>query len=630
MENKIWQDNMEALEEMLPGWKDYIEKEEYKENEEFQNRTIVQVKKEASYAGETISCVTAEEKKYYLAGKYNPQQMAAYRVKEIEQADFGTVVFVMGFSDGRVLRELVEKVSSDTIILVYEPSIDIFLHTMREYRVADIFERHVMGLVIEGINGEELKPLMEQAITVENMSKLRPVIQGNYEKLFARQIKQAVAVLNKRVLDLNFHWNTCVEFTNETIVNCIKNYKYLYRHYTINELVNTLEEKQTVIVVAAGPSLDKNIDLLREAKGKACIIACDTALKPLLKRDIVPDFFVVVDPRKPMELFEESRICKIPMISGLNIPYQLMQKHTGKKILYFDTLFTLDLLDYVFEGKERTDRQWMQSVPTGGSVATSAFSIGRMMGAKTIILVGQDLALSEEKEHAEGTFKSDRKFDLKNPSLPKVEGVNGEQLPTLHNLKLYLEWFEEQIAEQKELLVVDATEGGARIHGSRELTLREALDTYCTQTFDGETYWEKRKLHFDAEEQERALAFYRQLPERLEKIRKLTVKGKNLYKKLEKCASHKNYSMGEVKNLLKRIKKVNNELEESTLAQLMMEGLKGVEYTLRASIYQFQEEEQKNLVESARIGSYFLGSMEIAIKEMKPEILKLSEFLGEY
>lgn len=44
-------------------------------------------------------------------------------------------------------------------------------------------------------------------------------------------------------------------------------------------------------------------------------------------------------------------------------------------------------------------------VATGGSVATNAFSLLYKIGLKTIILVGQDLALTGNKSHADGTFQ---------------------------------------------------------------------------------------------------------------------------------------------------------------------------------------------------------------------------------
>lgn len=630
MENKTWEENLEALEEMLSGWREHIETEAYKETEEYQKRPTVEITVEKAYTGETISKVKTKEGVFYLSGRYNPQRMAERIGGKLKQADYGTIVLVIGISDGRALRELVKAASKDTLILVYEPSIDIFIHALQEYVLADIFKAHTMGVIIDGINGEELENVIWQAVEVENMSKLRPVVMGNYDRLFPEQVKKTITVLKKRIENLRLHWNTRIEFTNETILNNIKNLKYMYQHYSLNALYKTLPEGVPVIVVAAGPSLDKNIELLSEAKGKACIIACDTALKPLLRRGIEPDFFVVVDPRKPLELFDMSEIQKIPMISGLNIPYQVMAQHVGKKVLYIDNLLMIEIMENVFEPEKRIFRNGMCGLATGGSVATSAFSAGKFFGAKTIILIGQDLALSAEKEHAEGTLKNDRKFNLKNKSLPRVEGLNGEMLPTLHNLKLYLEWFEKQIKNEESVKVVDATEGGALIHGSEVLTLREAIDTYCLEEFDAEAYWNKIEPHFGTEEKKMALDYFVKIPQNLEKIKKYVVQGKKLYTKLEKCVEKEDYSLNEVKRLLKKIKKINQFVEQSRLAMLIVDGLQGVEYTLRVTAYQFCEDERKNLIESAKAGQRFLESMEIAINEVMPEIIKLSEFQGEY
>ena len=58
----------------------------------------------------------------------------------------------------------------------------------------------------------------------------------------------------------------------------------------------------SAIVIAAGPSLNKNIKELKRAKGKAFLIAVDTAVKRLLKEGIVPDMYATLDGMKTAEL----------------------------------------------------------------------------------------------------------------------------------------------------------------------------------------------------------------------------------------------------------------------------------------------------------------------------------------
>lgn len=94
-------------------------------------------------------------------------------------------------------------------------------------------------------------------------------------------------------------WNTVVRYTSVNANNIFHNCKYIYNGYSIESLVGLLPSDVPTIVVSAGPSLNKNIEDLRAAQGKANIIATDTAMKPLLNAGIIPNLFVVVDGLKP-------------------------------------------------------------------------------------------------------------------------------------------------------------------------------------------------------------------------------------------------------------------------------------------------------------------------------------------
>ena len=152
------------------------------------------------------------------------------------------------------------------------------------------------------------------------------------------------------------------------------------------------------IIVSAGPSLNKNIEELKKAKNKAFIIAVDTAMKPLLRNGIIPDMYAIIDGTKPLELVavEESR--NIPLLSEVRAAHAVMDYHKGKKFFfreftpYFDRMY------------EMNHKEWA-AMDVGGSVATAAFSLACYLGLGTVIMVGQDLALTGNKTHADGTFK---------------------------------------------------------------------------------------------------------------------------------------------------------------------------------------------------------------------------------
>lgn len=625
MKNKIFEKNIRALKKKGFNYEELIRNkiEEKRLNKE----TQIEIISEQSYQGELISVVRCGEKKYYLSGKYSPEGAAKRWAEKIDDISYGTVLYVVGLGDGRVLRYLSQRLEKEVIILLYEPSFEIFWHTLEHYDVSDLLSEKNIIWFIEEINEEELPEVFPKVITIDNITKVRPLIFGNYEQLFPEKVQKAVTDLTRSLSELRVTWNTMMMFSKDTLKNNISNIKYVYNHYSINSLYNILSEDVPAIIVAAGPSLDKNIELLSEVKGKACIIACDTALKPLLKRNIIPDFFVVVDPRKPLELFEEPRTQQIPMISGMNIPIKIMQQHKGKKFFCLDAWFVQELLEYALEDEVK-DKP-MGCVETGGSVANNAFSIARMMGAKTIILIGQDLAMTGGKDHASGTFKQKQMINPKD--YISVPGIDGKEVFTIYNLKLYLEWFERKIEEYKEeILVVDATEGGAFIHGSKVMTLREAVDAYCQKNYNVSEYLENLEKHFTDKQRKRALEFFHDIPKRVEKIQKKIEKGKSYYKQLQKSVQENKYSAIELKKILKKIKKINKDLETDKFVILLMEGIKEEEYVLRASMYEFQDDEQKDLLEGIKMGMFFLEKIEEQLQEIEEEIKVLGEFQGEY
>ena len=110
----------------------------------------------------------------------------------------------------------------------------------------------------------------------------------------------------------------------------------------------------------------------------------------------------------------------------------------------------------------------------GGSVATAAFAFMRFLKQKRIILIGQDLASANGVTHAGGDNDNTRYNET------TVEGYYGGTVTTRSDWLGYLRWFEREIQTINEndegIRVIDATEGGAKIHGAEIMTLQQAID----------------------------------------------------------------------------------------------------------------------------------------------------------
>ena len=121
----------------------------------------------------------------------------------------------------------------------------------------------------------------------------------------------------------------------------------------------------------------------------------------------------------------------------------------------------------------------------GNSVAILNFSIAQHLGCSPIILIGQDLAFSQDgKAHTGDTgyddHGDDNLQDQSQSDLVEVIGYNGEKLETKKWWKIFKEWFELKIVKD-DIHCIDATEGGAYIEGTEVMTLKEVAEKYFTE-----------------------------------------------------------------------------------------------------------------------------------------------------
>lgn len=135
-------------------------------------------------------------------------------------------------------------------------------------------------------------------------------------------------------------------------------------------------------MVASGPSLDKNIDELKGLKGKAFIMAADSALRVLLKHDIIPDMFVSVDALKNQKHFEYPGVENIPIFTDGTNNFRTLLKVKAPKFFMNDMN---PHVNYFLTKREIL----LPSFSSGGSVANDGYALAAAMGFQTIILVGQ-------------------------------------------------------------------------------------------------------------------------------------------------------------------------------------------------------------------------------------------------
>lgn len=245
-----------------------------------------------------------------------------------------------------------------------------------------------------------------------------------------------------------------------------ENFKRNIVHY--NEPVDVLKPQfagKRVYIVAGGPSLDKNIDVLKKIDKNGILVTVGTVLKKLLNRGIRPDYVAFSDA-KPNTFRQVEGICdaEIPMW-GLSTTYwRFFTDYHAKHYL---------VCQEGFEPAETfAKKKGYFLIETFGTVLAVAMNTAIQLGASEIVFVGLDLAFTGGKHHAEGmghdanqTYGGQR----------MVPDIYGEMVPTGKNLDIYRKAIERKIEKTKGVRFIDATEGGARIKGTELLTLAEVV-----------------------------------------------------------------------------------------------------------------------------------------------------------
>ncbi|EAM0665425.1 DUF115 domain-containing protein [Campylobacter coli] len=233
---------------------------------------------------------------------------------------------------------------------------------------------------------------------------------------------------------------------------------------------------ENAIVVSAGPSLAKQLPLLKAYQDKAVIFCADGALSMLEKEGIVPDYVTNLDfTDLAMKFFQnkenKTSLNVLSCATHPNVVHSLKAENCmivlRNKALY--QRFNLNDFGYI---------------DTGTHVSHFSYTLALALGFKNIIMIGQDLAFDEEgNSHSKGfdfgeKFSGEENIDkLKVPAY----GGKGEVLThiTWNDYRIKLEYL--FACNDQKAKFYNATEGGARINFTEELSFKECCEKLLTK-----------------------------------------------------------------------------------------------------------------------------------------------------
>ncbi|HEE9606650.1 TPA: motility associated factor glycosyltransferase family protein, partial [Campylobacter jejuni subsp. jejuni] len=383
------------------------------------------------------------------------------------------VLYFYGFGNGVLFKALLQNKNHQHIV-VFEKDIEIIwimfhiLDFSSELQSARLMVLNTNKLEIQDYN--ELcssKPFFQfsRIYFLELMS--------HYYERFHEDVLE----LNKKLAE-NFK-NSIVSHGNDPldalqgIEQFVYNLPQMITHPSYKELLSKRKGvSDTAIIVSTGPSLTKQLPLLKKYANKATIFCADSSYPILAKHGIKPDYVLSLE-RIPLTSeffnndFGEFDKDIMFIVKSVTHPHTIkyLQKNNRAFILVstyasFIQYLKLDYFGYFNMGK---------------SVANMSYLLTEYLNYKNIILIGQDLAYAKDgfshtKDYKnldkhEGHFQRDKgKFQC------LAYGGNGK-VESSEIWTMFRLIFENDINYFQKLFNIttyNCTEGGARIEGTIE------------------------------------------------------------------------------------------------------------------------------------------------------------------
>lgn len=564
----IYEKNMQAIREHHVRLHEYLETAQPEQS--------VEIRYEAAEDEMLYPIVTKGGLEYRLNSKYNPKEASMQYISQFKKEGSYSVFFLLGFGDGRSIEALAQTLDETMTLIVYEPSVAIFQKTLETFDYTELLKKKNVYLIVESEN--MLQEYLESGISFNNIRMLRLGILPNYDSIYPKECKHMLETMIYFMNKTKIYRNTIYNFREEFAAHALSNmYDYLWQtdtHYLKERLAEEDLSDVPAIIVAAGPSLNKNVQELKRAKGKALILVVDAALRAVVNAGITPDLGITIDARVPERFFEGINISAFPFVFEAISKEDIVRQHTGKH--FYDDFPCNIIAKIVMEKK----KYCLEEIPTGGSISTSAFSLVKALGFKKIVFIGQDLAFTGGQTYNSG-LKMEQKEDeqyQKKRVIVQVKGNDGTMLDTDYQMDMYRKWIENEILKLPEdITVINATEGGAKIEGAKVMTLKEVIDS-CTKEIDFEKLLQEVPLAFSEEERQDIINEIKEEPKHLEEVKENIKRATEVAEQLEQASKYDDVE--EQKKLLTEFGNFNEEIQKEPVQDLLLYYNSEIEFSL--------------------------------------------------
>ncbi|EAI2978482.1 DUF115 domain-containing protein [Campylobacter coli] len=450
-------------------------------------------------------------------------------------------LFFYGLGNGVLYKALLQNPNHKRIIVV-EKELEIIFIALN---YIDFSENLIKGRIALIHSVEYNENIAELIFSLTELSLFLKTYQINlhcsFYKTYQEDIKKINNINMQSIKYLTLKKGTDPLDAMIGIEQAIWNLPEMFKHYSYKELLDKRKGlNKNAIIVSTGPSLTKQLPLLKQYANKAIIFCADSSYPILAKNNIKPDYVLSLE-RVPLTSeffnndfgdFDKDILFILP---GLTHPNSIKYLKKFKKdymlvARYLPFILSLDLKEHGYIGG-------------GMSVAHSAYELAILLKCENIILIGQDLAYSKEgKSHTDDyvNLALHKKDFERNKGHFTTTAYGGEgTVESSEVWTLFRKIFENYaISNQKYIKTYNCTEGGARINGTIEKPFAEICKEILTEDIKKPLKKLKKKVkqeqfkHMLTSYQkikkniQLALSFQKECKKTLKKIQKITLKNK--------------------------------------------------------------------------------------------------------
>ncbi|MFX3636803.1 MAG: 6-hydroxymethylpterin diphosphokinase MptE-like protein [Candidatus Pristimantibacillus sp.] len=485
----------------------------------------------------TLEIQEADKASVFMHSKYDPVYEAEQWLDKSEnQIGDASHILVFGMGLGYHIEAIIRKYPERKLYII-EPEIEHTLAAM-EARDLSLILNH-RNITVMSVGKDKLV-FQHAAILMSNYidSSLSVLYPPFYTKHYKDEIEQFTAIFRGSVLDARVNLHTHIRFKTEWSLNSIMNIPQTLFSRSIWPLKKQYEGCP-MLVVGSGPSLDYNLEYLRELQHHIPIIAAGSSTKALLSAGVRPHMIVSMDGGAAnYKIFRDLDTEGIPFVYSPMIQYQILEQ-VPQEDLHHVFISTDTLFKYLFDTNKP-----MQQIYSAASVTGVAMQLAAYFGSDNIILVGQDLSYPNHIMYANnvGNMNKEDAASFADECDAEVENVQGGMNPTQQKMLATLSDIEQIVSiHADECNFMNTSHFGAKIKGTTDVSLDNLLDKLKSNDMGHERFkqvWGDNTSDYTAREKKIIVDKIKMINDRLLKVQKQAISSmikcmNNLEKALE-------------------------------------------------------------------------------------------------